>query len=166
MSGQSEFHWLSPLGLSVILFLLYGVVYLLIGSLTFFLADSNVGKPMIIMSPRTDEKLFGEKPEKLLAENPSLKTTRSIIVNMLAGMLIACGILVLGITWFGIKSGDKWALILMTIIGIAVLPSWWAAVKPYSDAGIKLTLSDIPPFIWVPAALYLPATILGWIGLK
>lgn len=32
-----EFQWLSPLGLSVILFLLYGAVYLVIGALTPFM---------------------------------------------------------------------------------------------------------------------------------
>jgi len=31
--------------------------------------------------------------------------------------------------------------------------------------GVNLTLFDVPPFMWVPAALLLPAVVLGWIGL-
>jgi len=166
MTTQTEFHWLSSLGISVILFLLYGLVYILIGSFTPIMSQSRIGKTMIILSPRTDEKLFGDKPENLISADSTLAKTRKIILNMLAGMLVVSGILLISIAWFGLRTGNTWAMIVLTIAGIVVLPFWWFVFKPYFDAGINITIADVPPFIWVPAMLYLPAITLGWIGLK
>jgi len=47
-----------------------------------------------------------------------------------------------------------------------VLIFWLAALRPYFRPGVNLTFGDVPPFMWVPAALLLPAVILGWIGLR
>lgn len=166
MTAQTEFQWFSSLGISVILFLFYGLFYVLIGSLTPIFMDARIGKPGIIISYQTDVKLFSGEPEKILDTNSDLVKTRRIILNMLAAMLVACGILIIGVTWFGLKTGNLWSLILLAIVGIVVLPFWWLVFKPYLDAGIKITLADVPPFIWVPGSLFLPAIIFGWIGLK
>ena len=166
MIAQTEFHWFSSLGISVILFLVYGTFYLFIGVLTPIMWDSSLVKPGIIMSPRTDEKLFGAEPGKMLAENKPIANLRKIMLAMLAAMLVVSGLLVIATAWFGLRTGNTWALIVLTIVGIVVLPFWWLVFKPYLDAGIKITLADAPPFIWVPAMLYLPAIIFGWIGVK
>jgi hypothetical protein len=166
MISTTEFHWNSSLGISVILFLLYGLIYIVIGSLEPFMSQTSIGKTMIVISPRTDEKLFGDKPEKILAENNLMANLRKIIFNMLAAMLLVSGILIISIAWFGLKTGNIWALIVLSVAGIIVLPFWWLVFKPYFDAGIKITITDLPPFIWLPALLYLPAIILGWKGLK
>jgi hypothetical protein len=53
---------------------------------------------------------------------------------------------------------------LLTVVGFAVLPYWWIVFRPYRDAGIKLGLLDLPPFMWVPGVLMPVASILGWIA--
>ena len=85
---------------------------------------------------------------------------------MLAGMLVFSGCIEIGIAWFGLRSGQTWALLTLAIAGIAQIPFWYFVFKPYLNASIHLGLSDIPPFIWIPGVLLLPAIILGWIGLK
>jgi len=101
-----------------------------------------------------------------MQENIPLANLRKIMLPMLAAMLVVSGLSIISIAWFGLRSGHVWAIIVLAIAGIVVLPFWWLVFKPYFEAGIKITLADAPPFIWVPAMLYLPAIIFGWIGLK
>ncbi|MDX1449828.1 MAG: hypothetical protein R3246_12285, partial [Acidimicrobiia bacterium] len=37
------------------------------------------------------------------------------------------------------------------------------ALAPYRSAGVRLTLGDIPPFMWVPAIAMPAASVLGWV---
>lgn len=167
MTKQSEMNWLSPLGISVILYLFYGFLYILIGVLTpIFWDNSPAQKPGLIISYRTDKILFEDEPGKINKENTSLHKFRRITLHMIAGLLVLSGLFIASIAWFGLRNEQMWSLVVLTIAGAAVLPFWYLVFKPYWEAGIKITLADAPPFIWVPAVLYLPAIILGWIGMR
>jgi hypothetical protein len=157
--------WASPLGASTILFALYGLIYVLIGALTPILHDRGIGTTMVFISPRTDRVLFGADPSELL-RNPALAQLRSLLLIALGGMLVAAGILVIATALFALRAGERWALFALTIAGIAVLPFWVLIFRPYVAAGAPLSLGDIPPFMWVPAALLVPAFVLGWIGVR
>ena len=103
---SQDFNWLSPLGISVALFLLYGAVYVLIGAFTPVMANSDIGRRMLVISNRTDRIVFGDSPENLLRNDPALTKLRTTIFNMLAGMLVAAGILVIAVAWFGLRQGQ------------------------------------------------------------
>jgi hypothetical protein len=160
------FEWLSPLGIAVILFILYGVIYILVGALWPFLRDTEMARELLIVSDRTDSLLFGQPPTELLMSDPALNQLRTILLDMLSGLLLLAGLFHVAITWFGLRQGQVWALAVLAIGGVVVLPFWFLALRPYVKSGITLTLEDIPPFMWVPASLLLPATVLGWIGLR
>ncbi len=160
-----EFEWLSPLGVSSVLFLLYGGLYVLIGVLMPLLHNREVFGVILIISARTDTIVFGQAPQELLKTDPSLAQFRTILYFMLAGLMLLAGSFQIAITWFGLRQGQVWALAALTIGGLAVLPYWYMALRPYFQPGVNLTLGDTPPFMWVPAALLLPAVVLGWIGL-
>lgn len=162
---HTTFQWLSSHGISVILFLLCGLLYFVIGVLTPFLINSGIGSRALIITNRTDAVVFGEDPGKILDEDPRIFTLRTILLRMIGGMLAAIGIFQLAITWFGLRAGETWALAALAIGGVLVLPFWFFALKPYIEK-TTLTLADIPPFMWVPAALLLPAVILGYTGLR
>jgi hypothetical protein len=159
------FQWGSPLGISVILFLLYGGVYALIGILAPLLLDSESAGRLLIVSYRTDSIVFGQSPPDLLRSDAALAKLRTILFFILAGFMLTAGSFHLVITWFGLRQGQTWALVALTLVGFAVLPFWFLALRPYFRQGVNLTLLDIPPFMWVPTALLLPAVVLGWIGL-
>lgn len=161
---SSNTPWNSPLGIAVILFLLYGAFYILIGILTPFGSESSMGQQILIVSMQADESLFKGKPDKLLGQFPQLALLRRILVRIIAGLLTTAGFLIIMVTWFGLKQAQIWAITTLTIAGMGVLPYWWLSLKPYLDDHIPLTLGDLPPFMWVTAALYVPACILGWIG--
>ena len=47
-----------------------------------------------------------------------------------------------------------------------MFPFWVLVFRPYLAAGAPLGLSDVPPWIWIQGVLFVPATVLGWIGLR
>jgi hypothetical protein len=153
------------LGISAGLFIAYGAVWFLIGLLTPLLHDRGIGPTMLFISPRTDTALFGADPATLLSD-PTLSRLRSLLLTALGGMLVAAGLMVMSIAFFALRSGQTWSLVTLTIVGIGVLPFWLLVFRPYLAAGIPIALGDVPPFMWVPTALLMPAVILGVIGLR
>ena len=160
------FKWISPLGISVMLFLVYGLVYIVIGALTPVMQNRGIGSQILIISTRTDGLVFGQPPVDLLRDDPALASLRTILLNIIGGLLFAAGCFHLTITWFGLRQGQAWALIALAIGGLTVLPFYFVALRPYFQPGINLALSDMPPFMWIPAVLLLPAVALGWLGLS
>jgi hypothetical protein len=166
LAETPEFQWLSPLGISIILFTLYGAIYTA-GVLWPFLRNSDfLSREFVIISNRTDTQLFGQTPAQLMESDAALRQLRRILLDIVVGLLGVAGVFHLAITWFGLRQGQTWALIVLAVGGLAVLPFWFLAHRPYLQAGIAITLGDVPPFMWVPAALLIPATVLGWIGLR
>ncbi len=157
------FQWLSPLGVSVALFLLIGLLWLVIGILTPFLLNQDGG---LIVTQRTDTAYFGGSPEDLLAADPALGKLRTVLLTMLSGSFISLGVTFLALAWFGLREGRPWALVTLAVAGIAAVVLWAVSLAPYYRAGVRFTLGDVPPFIWVPAFFVPAATILAWVGLR
>ena len=161
-----DFHWFSPLGISVVLFLLYGAIYILIGGLAPFVLNTEIDQQILIISNRTDSIVFGRAPSELRRDDPALARLRTILFTIMGGLLFVAGFFLIALTWFGLRQGQTWALAALTIGGMVVFPYWFLALRPYFQPGVNLTLADMPPFMWVPAVLLLPAVVLGWIGLR
>lgn len=147
-----------------ILFLVAGGLWTLVGMLTPPLMDRGVGQPMLFVSERADTQLFSASPDEILDTNPDLVTLRGVLIRTLAGLLVAAGLLTVGVAWFGLSEPRTWALSLLTVVGLVVIPYWWVALTPYREAGIRLTLGDVPPLMWVPAVAMPIASVLGWVG--
>ncbi len=147
-----------------ILFAAVGIFWLLIGVLAALLTDRDIGMPMIFISERTDTALYGGHPHDVLERIPELRILRHTTVKgALSGALVASGLLTAGLAWFGLERPEAWVLGLLTIVGVGVIPYWWVSLAPYRNAGITLTLGDIPPFMWVPAIVMPVASLLGWV---
>lgn len=156
---------MTALSAGVALFMVYGLTYVVIGALTPLMHNTSFGREMMIMSPGADAALFGGRPPDLLRDSAQLSQLRSILLQIIGGLLVCAGILIIGIAHFALRAGATWALALLAIGGLAVLPFWVIAFRPYAAAGIGLGLGDLPPFMWVPAALLLPAIAFSWAGL-
>lgn len=128
------------LNIGVALFILYGAVYVLIGTLTPLMHDTAAGREMLFVSPRTDAALFGGRPADLLRTDPQLSQLRSLLLQVVGGLLVSAGILIIGVAWFALRAGATWALALLAIAGFAVLPFWLVVFRPYVTAGITLGL--------------------------
>ena len=161
-----EFHWGSPLGISVLLFLLSGVLHLLIGLLTPFFMDSGFARQVLFISNRTDAALFGTEPSQLLQQNPELSKLRVVLKGVFGGWLVVIGIFTLSVAWFGLRQHQMWSLFTLGTCGLIMLPFWYITFRPYLQAGIPMGFADLPPIFWIPAVTLVPAFILGWIGLR
>ena len=161
-----SFRWLSPLGTSVAIFLTIGALWVLIGVLTLLLLNRTTGPQIIFVSHPTDAAYFGSSPDELLASDPAVFKLRTLLIKVIAGFLVLSGLLFLSIAWFALKQGHTWALLSLASSALLVIAFWALALLPYFRAGIRVTIGDLPPFMWIPAALIIPAILLGWIGLR
>lgn len=119
---------------------------------------------MVILSGRTDAQAFGADPATVLAD-PRLRKLRAITIAMLCGCMFAAGVLVCALAWFGLAARAAWAMSTLTVVAVGVLPFWWHVLRPYRAARATVGLGDLPPFMWVPVALDVPAIVLGWVAL-
>lgn len=129
-------------------------------------AQTEIGSRTLFLSPGPDTALFGAPAADLLRDDRVLAQLRSLLYLVIAGLMIGLGITELSLTWFGLHEGQRWALVALAVSGLAMLPFWALAFRPYLAAGVPLGLFEIPPWIWVPSALPVPAAVLGWIGLR
>jgi hypothetical protein len=153
----------SGVPLARILFSASGALWLVIGLLTPFASETSIGTRTLMTSPATDTDLFGAAPEKLLASDLRLSTLRRVMLRAIAGLLVAGGLLTTATAWYGLRRPTIWALTLLTAVTVLVLPYWWISFGPYREAGIRLRLLDLPPFMWVPGILMPLASVLGWL---
>ncbi|HEU5317910.1 MAG TPA: hypothetical protein VFX49_17495 [Chloroflexota bacterium] len=163
---EADFRWGSPLGVSVVLFLVYGAIYLLIGGAWPLAHRLGADRAYLIISERTDAAVFGPSPAEILRTNHQLDQLRTILFAMMCGLMVAAGTLIATVAWFGLRRGQPWALAALVLAGVAVLPYWWIVFRPYTQVGAPIGLGDLPPFMWVPAALLGPAALVGWVGLR
>ena len=163
---EESFKWLSPLGVSTALFIAMGVLWILIGALTVPFHNRGTGSEMLFVSHSTDAAYFGTSPSDLLASTPALAKLRTLLLTVIAGFLLLAGSTFVFLAWFGLRQGLAWALATLAIGGVLAI-AWWAlALLPYFRSGIRVTIGDLPPFMWIPAFLILPAIVLGSLGLR
>jgi len=161
-----SFRWLSPLGISVGLFTAIGALWILIGALTVPFHKRSTGSEMLFVSHSTDKAFFGASPSELLASNAALSKLRTLLLTVIAGFLLMAGATFVLLAWFGLRTGQAWSLAALGISAILGIIWWALALLPYFRSGIPVTIGDLPPFMWIPAVLILPAIILGWVGLR
>jgi len=159
------FRWTNPLGVSVVLFLAIGALWLLIGLLAVPL-HKRANPDYLFVSTPTDTAYFGAAPSELAPAGSALAKLRTLLLTVISGFLLLAVVLLISVAWFGLRQGQPWALASLAL-GILLAVAFWAlALLPYFQARVPVSLGDLPPFIWIPAALLVPATILGWIGLR
>ena len=159
-----SFRWTAPLGISVILFTAIGALWILIGLLAVPL-HKRASPDYLFVSQPTDTAYFGAPPSQLAPPNSALAKFRTMLITVLSGLLVLAGSLFVFVAIFALRQGQAWALLALAISGLAAVIFWGLALLPYFQARIAVGLGDLPPFMWIPSALILPAIVLGWLGL-
>ena len=78
----------------------------LIGYGILFLIQNFTGFIELGLSP----DLVGSTPQEIAAFNPSLYNYISHLQAALGGLIIALGVAVVALAWFGIRAGQQWAV--------------------------------------------------------
>ena len=169
-ASSIDFRWLSPLGISVILFLIISAVYLLCGFLTsigFRLYGSQLTNQFgLIFSARSDAASFGRTPHEIILDNPSILAAKVSIMDMIFGLYAAVGILHACLVWFGLRNGQAWSLWALAASDFVIIFFFLLAAKNFSATLAPLRFSDLAPYALVPGAILPFATVLGWVGLR
>jgi hypothetical protein len=103
----------------------------------------------------------GGTPEQIRAFSPELYNYISHLQVAVSGFIIALGIAVIALAWFGIRSGQTWALwtaFLAPVIGVAI------ALPLHFIYGIG-TLGHLG-LIYLDAVILLVGTVLSYNALK
>lgn len=161
-----EFSWGTSLGVAVALFLLIGALYVFIGVATPFFADREEAPDYLLTGRAADTALFGRPAGEVLAEAPDVRTLRRVLIRWVAALLVGIGSLELAVAWFGLRAGERWALLALFISGLVMLPVTYLSYAPFREASASIALSEWPPYQWIPAVLIWPATAMGLLGLR
>lgn len=159
---------MSALGIGVALFLGWGVFNVFIGVVATIItgASSGLVSNILVLSPRTDAAMFGGDPRDLVRDFPALFALQRVLLTWLSALLVAFGLLVIAVAWFGLRNGESWALAVLSACWLVVLAGFALLFKRYIDAGVSLSLGDLPPLFHYPVFLVTPAILLCWIGLR
>ncbi len=168
-----DFRWLSPLGISVILFLGFSLICLVFGALGPFLVrrygpGSSSASLMnwFVFSVRADTAYFGQSPPDLVKENSAIAELHVTMLNLFGGFLICLAIAQFCLVWFGLREGHLWALWALAISDLAVVVHYWVLVVPPFARAFPLGFSDLHPYVLYPMVAVPIATLLGWLGLR
>ena len=162
-----KFRWLSPLGASVALFLLYGAALsLALGIQWTIILHTGHPKIALLTSVRTDTVVFGKPPAILYQDDPVLVTVDRAQEDYRDGMAFCLGIAVVALAWFGLRRRQRWALWTLTLSGLGILPYAGLYMLPVLRTGAPWSLLDLPPIMTFQALVVPVAVLLGWIGLR
>ena len=106
-----DFRWLSPLGISVALFLGYGGLNVIVS----------------VVIPFLHRKLHNPQPAVY-------------IVDLGCALWLAFGIFQLGVVWFGLRQGQTWAWWTVVAADLAQLIGWVLYAVQSGDRGAPLFL--------------------------
>jgi hypothetical protein len=105
--------------------------------------------------------LVGGTPEQINAFNPDLYEYISHLQVAVSAFIIALGVAVIALAWFGIRNGERWAMwtaFLTPVIGVAI------ALPLHFTYGIG-TIGHLG-LIYLDAAILLVGTVLSYNALK
>ena len=175
MNAQTafEFQWLSPLGISVSLFLAQGVLTVFVALLVLVfnprfsgVARADAGDGGLVLSGRMDSSFFGRDMRAVIRNDPVMAQADLYTMYVRAGLWLAIGIFQISLVWFGMRDRQVWAFWTVVAANAAALVGWLLVAWAYVKKGVSFGL-DLPPVVFLLPVFLVPvASMLGWIGLR
>ncbi len=171
-SPAFQFQWRSPLGIAVALFFLSGAMHVLTPLAGAFLLHrygpiSPQTSEYFVFSAKAEEAWLGKPPAELVKEMPGLRQLYLVLVDFTEAFMLGFGVLTIGLAWFGLRTGQGWALWTILVGNVGMLAIYWGlAVIPFMRQYGFSYLEIFHPFAAIPTVLVPIATVLGWIGLR
>jgi hypothetical protein len=118
----------------------------------------------LMFSARVDEVVLGRAPADIVAAEPGVIEAQLFYIDLSSTLLLASGVMVGFITWFGLRAGHRWAWWAMLVSFGAAAASMARAMMPYVLQA-PFGFADVPPILWVLVVAPIPL-VLGWRGTK
>lgn len=160
------FRWRSRLGIAVALFVAWGVLN---AFLAIFVPASlhrggvdAVGG--LVMAAPMDGMLLGRSLDDIGRNDPRLNSYLVTFMDTMCAQMMSFAILLVGVTWFGLRRGQAWALWFAAAASIATFVYYVPIVAEFSRMGVLIDASALVTFSPIPVILVVAA--VGWSGLR
>jgi hypothetical protein len=161
------FRWRSLFGVAVALFLLYGAFNVL--SAVFVPVSLHLGGAgaapggTLVLSETADADLLGRSLADVDEADPALGAFFVSFMDTMCAYMMAFALVQIGVAWFALRRGRRWALWTLATADLSLLPYYVAIIETYGDFGVSPgNISAIVISVVVTVA----ATALGWLGLR
>lgn len=168
-AGQSDrvdFRWRSLLGMSVGLFLAWGLLNAAVAIYVPYTLHTGGIAALggLALTADADEALLGRTLTSIEAQDPRLAAYLVAFMDTMCAQMMGFAIAYIGIVWFGLRHGHKWALAVAAVSGVVAFVYYPPIINLY--ARLSVTTDSFAWFLAVPAVALALATVLGSIGFR
>src|SRR5437879_3032968 len=124
LDQTARFRWGSPLGVAVVLFLIYGALNMLFAIFVPLTLHTQgiAATPGLVLGERADAALLGRSLADIQRADPRLNAYLVTFMDTMCLMMMPFGILQLGVTWFGLRRSAPWAFWTLVLANVVYLP--------------------------------------------
>ena len=150
--------WRSWLGASVLFFLIFGVIYVVLAISVPLTLHLNGAFPGVVFSGSGDPQLLGRSFTGLRHDNPKLDTLLVDSMTSMCAMMMGWAIMTLAAAWFGLRRGQSWAYWALLLSGLVSLMYYFVISADYARHGASwadglesVLLASVPLFLGIIA---------------
>ena len=132
---ETTFRWRSWLGVSVVFFLIFGVINVALAIAVPTTLHLNGAFPGVVFSGTGDGQLLGRSLAGLRHDNPKLDTLLVDSMTSMCAMMMGWGIMILATAWFGLRRGGRWAFWALLLSGLVALVYYFEISADYARQG-------------------------------
>ena len=160
-----RFRWRSLLGVSVTLFLAWGLLNAALAIYVPYTLHTGSVSALggLVLSAEQDEALLGRTFASIDAGDPRLAAYLVAFMDTMCAQMMGFAIAYLGIVWFGLRRGQEWALVFAAVSGVVAFVYYLPILNLYTRMSVQT--GSFAAFLAVPAIALGVMTLLGWIGL-
>ena len=159
------FRWRSVLGLSVGLFLAWGLINAALAIyVPYTLHTAGVTSIPLVLTTEADEALLGRTYATIAAEDQALAAYLVAFMDTMCGQMMAFAIAYTSVIWFGLRTGHIWALWVAAVAGLVAFVYFLPILDLYAQHSVPAGNSIA--YIAVTVVAVAVATALGWYGLR
>jgi hypothetical protein len=129
------FRWRSWLGASVIFFLIFGLINVVLAIAVPLTLHFNGAFPGVVFSATGDQQLLGRSITGLHHDNPKLDTLLVDSMTSMCAMMMGWGIMILTAAWFGLRRGRSWTYWALLLSGLVSLVYYFVISADYARQG-------------------------------
>jgi len=165
---KRPFRWRSWLGVSVGLFLVYGVANLvapLIVPTMLHLGGPGGAGGALVLGSAQDAALLGRSLDELGSSDGRLGTFLVTFMDTMCAQMMAFAIFQVAVVWFALRRGQRWALWAVLVSDLATMPYYVLIAATYASFGVP-----VADFFVGYLGFTIPLTVLpaffGWLALR
>lgn len=114
----------------------------------------------LFFSRRADEAYLGT------ASNPALEDLTFLHAQLEGAAIGACGLLILALTWWGVRRGARWTIGALALILVPFALAVPVLIAEYASRNVTLRPGDIMPFLYIMLFVGGPGLALAWWGTR